>query len=193
MAVVRLLKLNKPKSHILAVMPSHCHSYYSCAWSSCYSRLIPFCDLHLRSPLSLAYRLCRIQPRPFWLLLVTCRQQATHDGAGGCFFFLFSSFSVSPLSLLALFAYLLFSGSAFLASFSFFACFSLSPPCFFLFVFSVSFFLLSLSFLRFSLLSLFSSLLFSSNRLLSQQQRKVNKGRKPNRKNNKWFRFGLAN
>ena len=100
MAVVRLLKLNKPKSHILAVMPSHCHSYYSCAWSSCYSRLIPFCDLHLRSPLSLAYRLCRIQPRPFWLLLVTCRQQATHDGAGGCvfLFLVLVFFCFSPVS-----------------------------------------------------------------------------------------------
>ena len=104
----------------------------------------------------------------------------------------FSCFCLSlSLSCLAsLFACLLFLLSLLVFSllalrclppFSFFSFLSFSPPCFFLFILSVSFFLPSLSF-RFSLPSLFSSLLFSSNRLLSQQQRKVNKDRKTNRK-----------
>ena len=90
-----------------------------------------------------------------------------------------TDFSVSLLSclpfclsaLLALFACLLSPRSALLASFSFFSFLSFFPPCFFLFILSVSFFLPLLSF-RFSLPSLFSSLLFSSNRLLSGHNNK---------------------
>ena len=80
------------------------------------------------------------------------------------FVFLLSCLPFCLSALLALFACLLSPRSALLASFSFFSFLSVFPPCFFLFVLSVSFFLPSLSFC-FSLLSLFSSLLFSSNRL----------------------------
>ena len=90
------------------------------------------------------------------------------------FVFLLSCLPFCLSALLALFACLLSPRSALLASFSFFSFLSFFPPCFFLFILSVSFFLPWLSF-RFSLPSLFSALLFSSNRLLLQQQREVTK------------------
>ena len=93
---------------------------------------------------------------------------AIYDGAGGCFFFLFSSFSsLSSLCVACLLFFLLF-----------FVCL---PPLL-LSLCSLCLVLSSLTLFLLSLLSLFSSLLFSSNRLLSQQQRKVNKDRKTNRK-----------
>ena len=94
------------------------------------------------------------------------RQQASYmaiyDGASGCFFFLFSSFSVSLLSclpfclsaLLALFACLLSPRSALLASFSFFSFCLSSPPA------SFSLFSLSRSFFPHSLFASLSSLSF---------------------------------